>query len=61
MDTRYEDQDTRHHEKKQNYVHVMRARLYGVIAINTLEGINNELDNLLPSGLEKSRVYRVSF
>lgn len=53
MDSRYEDQEGHRHETKQSYVHVMRAHLYAVIAVNTLEGINNELDNLLPSGLEK--------
>lgn len=53
MDNRYEDQEGHRREKKQSYIHVMRAKLYGVIAVNTLEGINNELDNILPSGFEK--------
>lgn len=42
-----------HHEKKKVFNHVMRAKLYGVIAINSIEGITSEIDNLLPEELEK--------
>ena len=63
MDNRYEDQEGHRREKKQSYLHVLRAKLYGVIAVNTLEGINNELDNILPSGFEKGvdRKFKVMF
>ena len=40
-------------DKKKTYNHVMKAKLYGVMAINTIEGISWEIDNLLPSEYEK--------
>ena len=47
------DEAKLHHEKKKVFNHVMRAKLYGVIAINSIEGITSEIDNLLPEELEK--------
>lgn len=47
------EEDRQHHEKKKVYNHVMRAKLFGVIAINTLEGVSQEIDNLLPCEMEK--------
>ena len=40
-------------DKKKTYNHVMKAKLYGVMAVNTIEGISWEIDNLLPSEYEK--------
>lgn len=51
-----EEQERLHQEKKKNYTHVMRAKLFGVIAINTLEGITSEIDSMLPYELEKGSV-----
>lgn len=56
MDSRMEEQERLHQEKKKNYTHVMRAKLFGVIAINTLEGITSEIDSMLPYELEKGNV-----
>ena len=50
-------QERQREETKRMYLHLMRAKLYGVIAINTLEGITSEVDNLLPYELEKGDVY----
>ena len=47
------DEEKLHHEKKKVFNHVMRAKLYGVIAVNSIEGITSEIDNLLPEELEK--------
>ena len=46
-------QERQREETKRMYLHIMRAKLYGVIAINTLEGITSEIDHLLPYELEK--------
>lgn len=32
---------------KTVYVHVIRAKLYGVLTVNALEGIVNEIDSIL--------------
>ena len=60
MDPRMEEQERIRQEKKKNYTHIMRAKLFGVIAINTMEGITSEIDSMLPYELEKgeSRVQR---
>lgn len=50
------EEDRQHQEKKKVYNHVMRAKLFGVIAINTIEGITSEIDNLLPYEMEKGRL-----
>ena len=50
-------QERQREETKRMYLHIMRAKLYGVIAINTLEGITSEVDNLLPYELEKGDLY----
>lgn len=47
------EEERQHQEKKKNYEHVMRAKLFGVMAINTIEGITSEIDLLLPYELEK--------
>ena len=33
---------------KQVYNHIMRAKLYGILTINSLEGIMHEIDEMLP-------------
>ncbi|KAK8807716.1 hypothetical protein JH06_2155 [Blastocystis sp. subtype 4] len=53
-------QERQREETKRMYLHIMRAKLYGVIAINTLEGITSEVDNLLPYELEKDNVDALS-
>ena len=55
MDSQTDNQDRQRGDTKQVYTHLMRAKLYGVIAINTLEGITHELDDLLPYELEKGK------
>ncbi|KAK8799830.1 hypothetical protein WA538_000530 [Blastocystis sp. DL] len=56
MDSQMDNQDRQRGDTKQVYTHLMRAKLYGVIAINTLEGITHELDDLLPYELEKDNI-----
>lgn len=56
MDPRMEEQERIRQEKKKNYTHVMRAKLFGVIAINTMEGITSEIDSMLPYELEKGEL-----
>lgn len=56
MDPRIEEQERIRQEKKKNYTHVMRAKLFGVIAINTMEGITSEIDSMLPYELEKGEL-----
>lgn len=50
------EEDRQHQEKKKIYDHVMRAKLFGVIAINSIEGISSEIDLLLPYELEKGTI-----
>ncbi len=38
---------------KTNYQYLVRAKLYGVITLNCLEGMMNELDELIPVDMEK--------
>lgn len=60
MDSRSDDQERLRHEKKETFKHIMRAKLYGVIAINTLEGITSEIDSMLPYECEKGYLERYS-
>ncbi|KAK8809506.1 hypothetical protein WA158_000449 [Blastocystis sp. Blastoise] len=41
--------------------HVMRSKLYGVLTINSMEGLLHELDNLLPIEMEKDNIDPFSF
>ena len=34
---------------KTVYTHIMRAKLYGVLTVNALEGIIHEIDEILPA------------
>ena len=52
------EEDRQHQEKKKIYDHVMRAKLFGVLAINSIEGITSEIDLLLPYELEKGTLTR---
>ena len=55
MEARLDTAERQRQEAKQSYIHIMRAKLYGVLAINTIEGIASEIDNLLPYEMEKGR------
>lgn len=55
MDTRIDHAERQRQEAKRTYTHIMRAKLYGVLAINTIEGIASEIDNLLPYEMDKGR------
>lgn len=37
---------------KTVYTHVIRAKLYGVLTVNALEGIMNEIDSMLPRDIQ---------
>ena len=55
MEARLDTTERQRQEAKQSYAHIMRAKLYGVLAINTIEGTASEIDNLLPYDMEKGR------
>lgn len=38
---------------KANFQHLIRAKMYGVITLNSLEGMMRELNELIPVDLEK--------
>lgn len=38
---------------KTSYQYLVRAKLYGVVTLNCLEGMMNELDELIPVDMEK--------
>lgn len=40
---------------KTSYQYLVRAKLYGVVTLNCLEGMMNELDELIPVDMEKGR------
>ena len=44
---------------KTSYQYLVRAKLYGVVTLNCLEGMMNELDELIPVDMEKGRSGRV--
>ena len=40
---------------KTSYQYLVRAKLYGVVTLNCLEGMMNELDELIPVDMEKGK------
>ena len=45
---------------KNVYTHVMRAKLFGVLTVNALEGIVHEIDELLPLDTMEGKLLRIS-
>lgn len=41
---------------KANCQNLIRAKLYGVITMNSIEGMMNELDELIPLDMERSKI-----
>lgn len=41
---------------KTSYQYLIRAKLYGVITMNSIEGMMNELDELIPYEMERGNI-----